>query len=191
LIVAIDPGPLRSGYVLLGSQGDGHPQGFVLDNAEVLERLFETRELGLDLAIEMIASYGMPVGAEVFDTCVFIGRCLQTWFDDNQPHPEALVYRTDVKMTLCHSTRAKDGNVRQALIDRWGGDMRAIGNKKCPVCKGKGWRGRDHAKCGGCGGSGWLQRPGPLAAFTSHMWPALGVAVTYRERAFREAATAS
>ena len=31
-----------------------------------------------------------------------------------------LVYRQDVKQFLCHSARAKDGNIRQAIIDRLG-----------------------------------------------------------------------
>jgi hypothetical protein len=39
-----------------------------------------------------------------------------------------LVYRRDVKLHLCHSPRAKDANVRQALIDRLGPQ----GTKKNP-----------------------------------------------------------
>jgi len=40
-----------------------------------------------------------------------------------------LVPRRDVKMHLCSSVRAKDGNIRQALIDRFGAD----GTKRKPV----------------------------------------------------------
>ena len=64
------------------------------------------------LVIEMIASYGMPVGKEVFDTCVWIGRFIQQ----------------DEKMNICGSMKAKDSNIRQALIDRFG----TVGTKKNP-----------------------------------------------------------
>lgn len=63
----------------------------------------------------MIASYGMPVGKEVFDTCVWIGRFIEA-FDLEYEY----VYRKDEKMNLCHSMKAKDSNIRQALIDRFG-----------------------------------------------------------------------
>lgn len=66
-------------------------------------------------AIEMIASYGMPVGREVFETCVWIGR-----FDQCSELPARLVYRRDVKLHHCGSARAKDANIRQALIDKYG-----------------------------------------------------------------------
>lgn len=77
------------------------------------------------MAIEMVAHYGMPVGKEVFDTCVWIGRFLQVW---PRPDEVELVYRGDVKLELCGTRRAKDPNVRQALIDRLG----KPGTKKVP-----------------------------------------------------------
>jgi hypothetical protein len=60
----------------------------------------------------MIASYGMPVGASTFETCLWIGRFIELARTESR-----LVYRKDIKMHLCGSMRAKDGNVRQALID--------------------------------------------------------------------------
>jgi hypothetical protein len=75
--------------------------------------------------IEMIASYGMPVGAEVFETCVYIGRLMEAFGPDRCDR----LTRIEVKSHVCHSARAKDGNIRQALIDRLGppGTKRAPG----------------------------------------------------------------
>jgi hypothetical protein len=95
------------------------------------KRVTVTRLLGADvLAVEMIASYGMAVGASVFDTCIWIGRFVQAW----DPRPHALVYRRDVKLHLCGSARAKDANVRQALLDLYGDGTRqtACGVKSKP-----------------------------------------------------------
>lgn len=69
------------------------------------------------LAIEMVASYGMPVGREVFETVRWIGRFQQAW---SEPEAVKLVYRQDVKLHLCKSVRAKDANIWQALKDRFG-----------------------------------------------------------------------
>ncbi|WP_274347012.1 hypothetical protein [Xanthomonas campestris] len=78
------------------------------------------------LAIEMIASYGMPVGREVFETCVWVGRYQQAW---RSPEAVQLVYRRDVKLHLCGNAKAKDANIRQALLDLIGpqGTKRAPG----------------------------------------------------------------
>ena len=80
------------------------------------------------IAIEMVASYGMAGGAEVFDTGYWAGRFAE--LAHRWRVPVQLVYRKDVKMNLCHAMRGKDSNIRQALIDRFGpGKEKAIGTK--------------------------------------------------------------
>ena len=74
----------------------------------------------------MVASYGMPVGKEVFETCVAIGQFKQKAMENDIP--VEFIYRKDEKMNLCHSMKAKDSNIRQALIDRFG----PVGTKKNP-----------------------------------------------------------
>lgn len=74
----------------------------------------------------MIASYGMPVGKEVFETCVWIGRFVE--LAKLQNTDVEYIYRKDEKMNICHNMKAKDSNIRQALIDRFG----PVGTKKNP-----------------------------------------------------------
>ena len=122
MILAIDPGTEQSGWCQF-SNGEVIASG-VCPNSEMLlflqKHIFPYR-----LAIEMVASYGMPVGREVFETCVWIGRFKQAWHD---PDAVRLVYRRDVKLALCGSMKAKDANIRQALIDKLG----PVGTKKVP-----------------------------------------------------------
>lgn len=40
--------------------------------------------------------------------------------------------RLKVKVHLCHDSRAKDANIRQAILDRFGGKAVAIGSKRQP-----------------------------------------------------------
>lgn len=122
MIFAIDPGNVESAYCVL----DGYkPVRFgKVKNEDLRNEIFDARCSYKDLtfAIEMVASYGMAVGATVFETCVWIGR-----FAELAENAE-FVYRKDVKMALCGQTKAKDANIRQALIDRFG----VVGTKKEP-----------------------------------------------------------
>jgi len=123
--VAIDPGPEQSAWCLWDGQrllGSG-----IQPNAEILYLIDEDPAWKGRLAIEEIASYGMAVGKEVFRTCFESGRFAEAWrrTGNGEAH---MVERRFIKMHHCHSARATDANIRQALIDRFG----APGKKKEP-----------------------------------------------------------
>lgn len=111
--LAIDPGNTESAYVLIDERC--RPLDFgKLPNDSVRAWLLTVR---CDVSvIEMVASYGMAVGAEVFDTCVWIGRFYEVV---RHRAPTHLVKRLPVKVHLCHSAKATDSNIRQALVDRF------------------------------------------------------------------------
>ena len=121
MILSIDPGSEQSAYVVLDDKYE-ILEFDKIDNDSIVEMLFRLQS-NYTVIIEMIASYGMPVGAEVFDTCVWIGRFMQA-----SNCPVELVYRKEVKLNLCGVTRAKDSNIIQALKDRFGDK----GTKKNP-----------------------------------------------------------
>lgn len=145
--MAIDPGPERSAYVFYDVAWGRLWNAEIVANETILEKFAHQSLWPQRVAVEMIASYGMAVGAEVFETCVWIGRFIQAY-----PGPTDRIFRRDVKLELCGSPRAKDANVRQAIVDLYGGKAKAIGTKKSP---------------------------GPLYGVRADSWQALGVAVTW------------
>lgn len=136
-LLSIDPGPTESAWCVLDPDGSiaAHAKE---DNAALRKRLLGmageapySRPDGVvtrifagprgwhpieSVAIETIASYGMAVGAEVFETCIWVGRYVELCAD----LPTRLVYRKEVKMHLCQSMKAKDANIRAAIIDKLG-----------------------------------------------------------------------
>lgn len=135
MILAIDPGNTYSGYALI-EEGTCRPlQIGKAPNEDVLD--FVRSGTYQHLRIEMIASYGMAVGKEVFETCVWIGRFIQQF--ELAPRvlgttDVALVYRRDIKLHHCESSKAKDANIIQALVDRFapGQPNRGKGTKAQP-----------------------------------------------------------
>ena len=150
-ILAIDPGNIDSAYVIV----DEHYR--ILDKNKVPNKVMldiVKADNYDELVIEKIACYGMPVGAETFDTCIWIGR-----FQQASPHCKdvSFVFRREEKMTLCNSMRAKDANIRQALIDRF-----ATHDFK--------------------NGKGTKKNPDWFYGFKADIWAAYAVAVTYIDR---------
>lgn len=109
--LAIDPGTTESGWVLL--DGTVVVDSGVSDNHDVL-RWVQAGQGADTLAVEMIANMGMAVGKSTFDTVRWIGRFQQAW---REPEAVQFVFRHQVKQHLCGSQRAKDPNIRQALLD--------------------------------------------------------------------------
>lgn len=128
-ILAIDPGNIESAYCVIDEE-TYMPEEFGKVKNEILLNLIYSRLSNsvnyYTMVIEMIASYGMPVGKEVFETCVWIGRFIE--LARLQNIDVEYIYRKDEKMNICHSMKAKDSNIRQALIDRFG----PVGTKKNP-----------------------------------------------------------
>jgi hypothetical protein len=148
--IAVDPGPTESAFVVFR---DGEMVDFgKVSTDEMLDILKSVAFwLGTKCVIEMIASYGMAVGAEVFETCVNVGRFMQAFGVERCTR----ITRIQIKNHICHSPRANDSNIRQAIIDRYGGKEKAIGKK--------------HSK-------------GPLYGVSADVWAALAVALTYMDQ---------
>ncbi|MQB00522.1 MAG: hypothetical protein GEU78_09565 [Actinobacteria bacterium] len=124
-LLAIDPGNTESGWCVIDAD-TRRPLAFGKDANERVLDVIEENSFR-HLAIEMVASYGMAVGKDVFETCVWVGRFLQ---HNDHCIPTArpqLVYRRDIKLHHCGSAKAKDTNIRQALVDRFASGVRNSG----------------------------------------------------------------
>ena len=157
MILAIDPGNIESGYVVIDGGNLKPLIAEKVNNEELLKRIKKSKDMNItDIAIEMVASYGMAVGVTVFETCVWIGRFLEackTVFPDAEIK---FIYRKDEKMNLCGSMKAKDSNIVQALIDRF-----------APNTPNK--------------GKGSKKEPGWFYGFKKDIWQAYAVGITYHD----------
>lgn len=148
-LLAIDPGPTQSAWLVYDTSLQKMCDWRKDDN-DAVRRMLRTHDAGL-LAVEMIASYGMAVGKDVFETCVWIGRFTECWVAARgQSRGPIRITRKQVALHVCNSPRANDANLHRALIDRFG----PKGTKK---------------------------DPGPLYGLAKDGWAALGVAVTAAE----------
>lgn len=159
MILAIDPGNKESGVVIVDSKTLKPIFAEKMDNDELIDCIYEKFEpfnAYNDVAIEMIASYGMPVGVEVFETCVFIGRLKEAISNVYPGVSIDYIYRKDEKMNLCQSMKANDTTIKQALVDRF-----TPGQKNY--------------------GKGTKKEPGWFYGFAKDIWAAYAVAVTYKD----------
>lgn len=154
LLHAIDPGTHSSAFVTLEPATRQIVYATIQANHVLLEVLSEKVQWRDQVAIEMVACYGMPVGAETFETCVWIGR----FWERVSATPVRLITRNEIKMALCYTVRGvNDAAIRQRLIDMYTLDgVPALGTKA---------------------------HPGPLYGIKSHLWAALAVAIGHLETA--------
>lgn len=118
-MIAIDPGNTQSAYCIIDTNTLRPLEFAIVKNNELLRKLSDADTAGWnEAAIEMVASYGMPVGREVFDTVLWIGRFYQE-LDRQFIGAPRLLRRMEEKQHICHSPRANDATIRRALIDRF------------------------------------------------------------------------
>lgn len=153
-LLAIDPGNIQTAYCLMDENYKPHCKDKV-QNVDML-RFITEHAVEIDhIVVEMIASYGMAVGAEVFETCVMIGRIEQ--LADELGIPRSRVFRMEEKQFICHDSRAKDANIRRALIDRF-------------------------AKHDLARGTGTKNNPDWFYGFKSDIWAAFAVGVVHLDK---------
>jgi len=159
-VLAIDPGPVVSGWVLYEVETGAILDCGIEDNIAMCEQIDKQGKAAISskkstaLVMEMPQCYGMPVGRSVLETCYWVG-----YFDaiaslHGYKYYTFRMPRSEVKKRLCHSMKAKDSNIRQAIIDRYGGKAKAIGTKK---------------------------QQGPLYRVKKDMWQALALAIAAME----------
>lgn len=156
IYVGIDPGTEQSALAVLSDTGVVRHH-YIIPNGREMESAIGaavTLDGGpVTVAIEMVESFGMPVGRETFATVEYIGWLKRGLADKGLS--VVGVTRKQVKLHLCGTTRANDSNIKQAILDLYGGS-KAVGSKK---------------------------EPGPLYGIKSHEWSALAVALTAKAEA--------
>lgn len=133
-IIGVDPGTEMSAYVVFESANQAEPiksYGYV-SNDELLLALREKTIVPKDgtpyvFVFEFFESMGQRVGVESIETICWTGRMLEACKNWHR------LKRTDVKLHLCGSRRAKDPDIRRVLLDRFGGD--ASGRAGGPLAK--------------------------------------------------------
>ena len=117
-VLAIDPGNINSAYCVIDDKTLRPLEHDKVSNAVLALMIKEGRfDYITEVSIERVASYGLAVGREIFETCEWIGRFSQ--LIENDGKVVYYVYRKDEKLHICGDSRAKDANIRRALIDRF------------------------------------------------------------------------
>lgn len=149
VILALDVGTTESGWCLLT---DYKPVKFGKDLNEKVLAIVKEWDYNV-LVYEQFKSYGMPIGDSTIKSIEWNGRLLQSALDRNIPVD--CVTRNEEKINICHSSKANDGTIRQALIDRFASTPSGKGTKK---------------------------NPDFFYGFSKDMWSAYAVGVTYLDR---------
>lgn len=165
-LLGIDPGTTLTAYCLCEVVSGDKPlqikQFAKIDNeemAEVLEVILtnclksDEEDSSLTVAIEHLESYGMAVGKSTFETAYFIGRlteiCHRYGLDIER------IYRHEEKSLICHSMKANDSTIKQALVDRFA--------ERPEINHGKGSK----------------KEPDYFYGFKADCWSAFGICYTY------------
>lgn len=168
-VIAIDPGDQESAAVWLDVATFKPNEFFEGHNVKLRERLqggssaYPRSILVLEYTppytMQMASRGGKPgrpfVPRQVVDTAIELGRFVECWAGQGERFE--LFSRTDVKKQLLGRATGNDTEVRAAVVDRYGGDMKAAKGTKAA--------------------------PGPLYGFSgTHLYAAAALGIAYLER---------
>tara|TARA_R100001510_G_scaffold55168_1_gene58725 strand:+ start:43 stop:561 length:519 start_codon:yes stop_codon:yes gene_type:complete len=111
LWIGLDPGTTKTGWVVFNPKDEtvlhaGHdPNEFVMN-------LLECGGPKDKIIMECFAAQGMPLGESSIETVRWEGR-----FIERARTEVCRISRREIKILICNSARAKDANIRQALVD--------------------------------------------------------------------------
>lgn len=152
-ILALDVGTEQSAYCLIESTNYELLSFGKIKNDKLLD-IVKTYNYER-LIYEEFQSYGMPIGVTTITSITWNGRYIQSALDrDKMVCP---IFRKEEKINLCGSMKAKDSNIRQALIDRF-------------------------AKFDFKSGKGTKKNPDTFYGFRADIWAAMAVGVTYLDK---------
>lgn len=154
-ILAIDVGTTESGCAIMQFEKDDID--LIIFGKMANENLMQiVKHQDYDqLVYEQFQSFGMAVGESTIESILWNGRFIQAAIDRHIPVER--VYRKEEKLCLCNSLKAKDSNIRQALIDRY-------------------------AKTDKKNGRGTKKAPDVFYGVSKDVWSAIAVGVTWKEK---------
>lgn len=154
-LLTIDAGTTESGYTIMKEpEGNTMELSYFgkVDNNKIMSII---KEGNYDILVyEQFQCFGMAVGESTIEAIIWNGRFIQAALDLGKPVRK--VFRKDEKLCLCKSLRAKDANIRQALIDRY-------------------------AKTDRKNGKGTKKEPDVFYGVSKDVWSAIAVGVTWAE----------
>lgn len=118
-ILAIDPAPTNSAYCFISFKDNeiSFLEKNKTDNDTILN-IVKTTDYDT-LVIEGMQNLGRVVGGSIFETCYWIGRFMEGSRYNIRNVDWHIIKRSEEKMNLCKTTRCKDKDIRQALIQRF------------------------------------------------------------------------
>ena len=130
-ILGIDPGTTQSGYVIYDTSSHSlHEKGKV-DN-EHLEIMLPFLKFD-EAAIEILVSYGQPVGKETFETAYFIGKVFKTMENFGRTYHRYSRNEVCDSFGVVTGNGGKDTQLRAIIESKFGKSRKyVIGTKKFP-----------------------------------------------------------
>lgn len=119
--IGLDPGSEQSAIFVFDGKLPAI-RAAIIPNEDLIDELpglYDPASFPNVFCMESMQSYGVTMGRSVVETLIWIGRFYDRYLMATGCGAR-LVLRSTIKQHICNNVAAKDGHVREALIDRWG-----------------------------------------------------------------------